>query len=208
MNGSGVMDDLLQSVLPNVERLTALQRFACDLRSVDRFKPVYSTFAYSAGWEVKATRLDAILENFWRTANPRSVEADEIRSLIPDADTVPGLYVGTAQLLLFQLEFARDAAASGTSDAARAALLSSFETPYMYAQEREQDDSPIQITQFGSRKFADDSQRWLIEVRREVDTRRADIADLALHDVTSANFASFRVPSSKDRLHATPSPRP
>ncbi len=72
--------------------------------------------------------------------NPYSIDEQAIRSLIPDADVVSGFFIGTAQSLIFQLEYGIDSAKARSFEAAMKSVESSYETVFMYAQEADDDE--------------------------------------------------------------------
>ncbi|MDP9024667.1 MAG: hypothetical protein M3N13_04725 [Candidatus Eremiobacteraeota bacterium] len=185
--------DSLDAMRDDVRSLPPIQRFACDLRSVDRFVELYRLFAKNAHWDDRASQLETVLHALWRSGDPNSIDEQSVRSLIPDEEEVSSvLFIGTAQSLIFQLEYGIDEAKSGSFEAAMKSVESSYETAYMHAQEAEDDQGLVRVIRFGSAKFESDSKRWLTEVGREVEARKADLRNPLIRRVDGSNFATLR----------------
>ncbi len=138
-----------------IEVLTPVQRFACDLRSVDRFKKYYRDFAHDAGREDLATRMENILAALWRSGDAAVSDAD-VRAITPNEDTFPTERLSaTAESLMIQLLSSLHARRAGTIETALKAVARSYDTPFMYAQEAEADEKsgpPVYVYVVGSRR--------------------------------------------------------
>jgi hypothetical protein len=180
-----------------LEALTPIQRFACDLRSIDRFKKHYRGFARDAGRDDLATRVEDILTTLWRSGEAAVSDA-AVRAIIPNEDTFPTERLSaTAESLMIQLLSSLKARRAGTIETALEALDCSFETAYMHAQEAEADEKPgppVYIYVRGSPQDAANVERWLTEVQAEIDARAKDMNDLKLRSVQTATFGPFRNP--------------
>jgi len=179
----------------SLESLTPTQRFACDLRSVDRFKERYWDFARDADREDLAARLEEILAELWLSGEP-SVADTAIREITPDDEEFPGYrFSGTAESLMLQLGSALKARRLGTVESALESLDGSYETAFMYAQEADDDDETaprLHVTNLGSAEHAAGVERWLKEVQSEIDARTSDLRDSQLRMLDKSNLSSYR----------------
>jgi hypothetical protein len=195
MTPAAFIRECITGLRADLESLNALQRFACDLRSVDRFKAPFDIFAAGAGKHREAEMLEVVLNTLWRTGDGGKDSTTTVRSLSPDAEGPSAAFLGTARSVIFQLSCALEARFAGTISAALQSLDSSLETAYMCAQEKGDDAEAIRmvrITHFGSAQHAADQARWLVDVRFEAGARARDCRSRALRDLTSSTFASFR----------------
>jgi hypothetical protein len=169
----------LDAVRDVVSARSPLQRLCCDLRSLDRHVDIYHFFAKDVDWTIQSQQLELMLGTLWRTGDPHAVSEGQVRGLIPDPENVGGSYAATAQMLGVQLLETTHAAISGRLDDAMSCIEQSYETVYMYVRETDMLNSPrgILIEDPSSPKFAEDTQRWLAEVRKEAAWRQSDLHD-------------------------------
>jgi hypothetical protein len=184
---SQTFERCLDAVRGDTSARSPLQRLCCDLRSLDRHVDIYHRFAKDVDWTVQSTSLDLMLGTLWWSGDPSTLSEAQIRGIIPDPERVGGSYAATAQMIGAQLLETTRAGISGQLDDAMSAVELSYETVYMYVRETDMLNSPrgILIEYPSSPKFAEDTQRWLAEVRKEAACRQSDLRDPRVAGLTN-----------------------
>ncbi len=100
MSAAEYLREAVSAARDDLAALTPGQRFACDRRSIDRFRERYWDFARDAEREDLAIRMETILATLWRDGEA-SVADEAVRAIRPDDQEFLGYHFGgTAELLM------------------------------------------------------------------------------------------------------------